>query len=369
VTKPALLWDAGAGEIRAGVIEAGKLTEFRLVRLRRREEALIAAGEHYTARIVQKLGQGAALVSLGGEAEAVLDPCPPGPEGRLIAVEMLRPPIPEPGRWKRAKVRVLEGGIAATQACWHPSPEPWEAFLLRAAQTVSEIICPTFQAAKDVEGVVGDTLPVRVDAAAIDDADFDALIDCATVGEWPIADGMLTLERTRALMMIDVDGIGDPLILNLAAARAIPPLLRLMDIGGSVGIDFVSMRTKADRAAVDAALSEACSGLGLVERTAVNGFGFAQIIRPRPRLSVPEILCGTTPGRLTLESRAIALLRAAERSIGFGARQIVATPAMIDLIRQWPEEVAALHHQLGAAIELVSDTASTGYGHVHVIQS
>jgi ribonuclease G len=180
---------------------------------------------------------------------------------------------------------------------------------------------------------------------------------------------MLTLERTRALMMIDVDGIGDPLILNLAAARAIPPLLCLMDIGGSVGIDFVSMRTKADRAAVDAALSEACSGLGLVQRTAVNGFGFAQIIRPRPRLSVPEILCGTTPGRLTLESRAIALLRAAERSIGFGARQIVATPAMIDLIRQWPEEVAALHHKLGAAIELVSDTASTGYGHVHVIQS
>ena len=369
MTKPVLLWDAGAGEIRAGLIESGTLSEFRLIRMRRKETARFATGEQYTARIVQKLGQNKALVSLGAGADAVLDPCPSGPEGRLIAVEMVRPPIPEPGRWKRAKVRAVQDGLVSSQACWHPSAEPWEAFLLSAAQTVSEIICPTFQAAKDVEGIIGDAVPVRIDSQAIDDADFDGLMDRAVSGEWPITDGGLTLERTRALMMIDVDGVGDPLTLNLEAARAIPALLRLLDIGGSIGIDLVSMRTKADRAAVDAALSAACSGLGLVERTSVNGFGFAQIIRPRSRLSVPEILCGITPGRLTTERRAIALLRQAEQSTGFGMRQIIAPPAIINLIRQWPEDVSALRHQLGVAIELVSGTDISSYGYVHVAQT
>jgi hypothetical protein len=79
-------------------------------------------------------------------------------------------------------------------------------------------------------------------------------------------------------------------------------------------------------------------------------------------------LCGTTQGRLSLESRAIALLRAAGRSIGHGKRQLVAPPAIIDLIKQWPEEAGALRHSIGVEIELVSDSSAIGYGHVHVSQ-
>jgi ribonuclease G len=364
-----LLWDAGAGEIRAGLLEDGKLVEFRLIRLRRGERLLIAAGEQYTARIKEKLPGGSALVTLGGGEDAVLDPCPPGPEGRLIAVEMIRSPIPEPARWKRAKVRAVPDMAPSAEPCWHPGPELWEAFLIQALGEVDEVICPTLQAAHDVRSVTGDAVPVHIDPAIIADADFEGLIDRAVSGDHPFPGGMLAVDRTRAMTMIDVDGVGDALMLNRAAAKAIPPLLRLFDIGGPVAIDFISMRSKADRAAVDAVLAEACTGLGLVERTAINGFGLCQIIRPRFGPSVPELLCGTTPGRLSLESRAIALLRDAQSAIGHGTRRLVAPSAIIDLIRSWPEEILALQSALGVAILLVPDDSVTGYGHVHVHQS
>jgi Ribonuclease G/E len=140
----------------------------------------------------------------------------------------------------------------------------------------------------------------------------------------------------------------------------------LLDIGGQIGVDFLGLKDRAQRQEIDRALESACACLGQHERTAINGFGFAQIVRPRTRPSIPEILCGITPGRLSLESRAIALLREAGRSVGHGVRRLTAPPAIIDLIQQWPEEIKALRVSLGVAIELVPDAHATGYGHVHV---
>ncbi|MBK8375575.1 MAG: hypothetical protein IPL18_12145 [Sphingomonadales bacterium] len=58
---------------------------------------------------------------------------------------------------------------------------------------------------------------------------------------------------------------------------------------------------------------------------------------------------------MTFDSRAVALLRTAARSVGHGKRQLVAHPSIIELIAQWPDEVAALQASLGVAIELVPD--------------
>jgi hypothetical protein len=177
---------------------------------------------------------------------------------------------------------------------------------------LDEVICTDRLMARDLIADLGDALPpAKVDGQAISEADFDGLIEQAVTGEFPIAGGLLSFERTRAMGMIDIDGVGDPLALNLAAAKAIPPLLRLLDIGGPLGIDFISLGDRKARQAVDAALVEACTVLGPHKCTAVNGFGFAQIIRQRSGPSIPEIVCGTTPGRLSLESRAAALLREA----------------------------------------------------------
>jgi ribonuclease G len=318
-----LLCDAGPGETRTGLFENGRLTEFRLIRSRN-----IVVGVRHDARIISNLGGGKALVQIANAVEAILEQAPKLPEGSRLPVDIVRAPIPEPGRWKKAVVRPAHDGASIP--------------------------------ATDIE--------ISADREAIEAAGFEELIDSAVSGEFPIGNGMISIERTRAMTMIDIDGSGDAMVLNLAAAREIPRLLRLLDIGGQVGIDFLSLPDRKARLAVDAALADACANLGSHERTALNGFGFAQIVRPRPGPSVPEILCGTTPGRLSLESRAIALLRAASRSVGHGRRQLIAVPAIIDLLLQWQEEIDELRRLLGVEIELVPDAGASGYGYVHVCQ-
>jgi hypothetical protein len=358
-----LLWDAGPGEMRAGLVEDGNLTEFRIIR-QRRQMALYAAGEVYTARILAAGRR--ARVTLGGVQEAFLEQGAGLTQGTLLAVDMRREAIPEPGRWKLPIVRPAPDHAARAGAQWHFSAEPHEAFLREQAARVDQIICLDAMTVNEVrECVAAINVAVRADPQAIANAEFDALIEQAVSGEFPIPGGELCIERTRAMVMIDIDGNGDPLALNLAAATEIPRLLRLLDIGGPVGIDFLTLGDKGQRQAVDSALAQACAQLGPHERTAINGFGFAQIIRPRIRPSIPEMLCGTTPGRLSVESRVVSLLREAGRSVGHGARRLVAPPAIIELIRTWPEEVLALQHALGVAIELVPDASATGYGHVH----
>jgi hypothetical protein len=364
-----LLWDEGPGEVRLGLIENGALTEFRLIRPRHPERALAAAGELYTARIVRRMSGGRALATLGFGDDVIVQPAPTAPEGSLIAVEMVRAAIPEPGRWKRAVVRPVKGP-PDREPGWRFSREPWETALFEHGARVDAVLCADAATAAGVERTLGAAAPaVRVDPEAIDDADFDGLIEAAMLGSFPIPEGAISIERTRAMTMIDIDGEADGFALNRAAALELPRLLRLFDIGGPVGVDFVSMASRTQRAEIDRLLAQGCAALGPHERTAINGFGFCQIIRPRIRPSVAEILCETTPGRLSVESKAIALLRAAGRSQGVGARRLAASPAVIDFIRERPHEIAALRFALGAEVALVPDATATGYGHVHVAQS
>jgi hypothetical protein len=363
-----LLWGAGPGEIRTGLIEDDRLTEFRIIRLRR-DTALLQAGEVYTARLKSRLGSGQALVDIGSGTLAVLQPCPPINEGALIEVEMVRGPIPEPGHWKLPKVRALtDVRPSQSEPGWIFSDEPWALALCRAAPRVASIVCPDAQSANEVAATLGRDGPeVIVDPERIEEADFDGLMEAAVAGDFPLPDGSLKIERTRAMTMIDVDGTAASLTLNLQAAAEIPRLLRLLNIGGAIGIDFVSMNDRDSRLQVASAFDVAAQCLGSHERTAINGYGFMQVIRPRSAASIPETLCGTRVASLSTESRAIALLRAAGRSQGFGARRLIAAPSIIDLIRVWPEETGALAFHLGVAIELVPDPSATGYGHVHVV--
>lgn len=365
-----LLWDAAPGEMRAGLIEAGRLTELRMFRSVRKGPATPTAGENYTARVLRSLGPGKAQISLGGGIEAMLQPEPGTPEGSLIAVEIARAAIPEPGRWKLAQARPAPAVKPQAEPGRHPGEEGWSRFLRNLVPGIDAISCGNAQSVNAVRTALGPDCPaVHIDPQAVEDADFSGLCEAAVTGEFPLAGGLLSIERTRAMTVIDIDGSGDPLALNLAAAAEIGRLLRLYDIGGPVGIDFVTLNDRQARARVDAALAAGCEPLGPHKRTAMNGFGFVQIVRPRSGPSIPELLCGINPGRLSLASRALALLQQAIRSQGHGSRQLVAPPDVIDLIRQWPDEVAAVCQSLGTGIELVADPAASGYGHVHVSQS
>lgn len=345
-----LVWDAAPGETRCLLLENGVAAELHLLRTVS-SPARAPAGSTHAARLISRLGNGRGLIKLDSGEEALLHPVPAITEGAALNVIITRESLPEPGQWKRALARPAENG----------EEPPIGGLPLHLAEA-EEVLCATPQALPPALAHI----PQHIDAAAVADADIDVLIEAARTGIIDFPGGTLSIERTRAMTIIDVDGSLAPLALNIAAAAAIGRALRLFQITGPIGIDFVSMASKADRQAVDAALGAALAPLGPLERTAISGFGFAHIIRPRNGPSVPEQLCGTTPGRLSVESQALALLREAARATGVGPRTLTARPAVVDLLKAWPDALADVARLTGATLNLVSDAGVQGYGHVHV---
>ena len=348
-----LLWDASPGELRLMLHENGKLVELRLLRLL--NEGPLLPGKTMQVRLGAKIGARRALVQYdGGEGE--ISPIPDLTEGSWLTAELTRAPFPEPGRWKRAVFRQAEArefGIGD--------------YILSLCPDMAAIVCAGPIEAAQIRSILGDTFPeIQIDKAAIDDAQSDIWCERGITGEFVIEGGLLSIERTRAMTMIDIDGFGAAHSVNLAAARAIPWLLRLYGIGGQVGIDFLASTNKAERAEIDAVLGKACATLNQHERTAVSGFGFAQLVLPRPGPSVMEILCGTGWKEPSAETQALMLLRDAARSHGVGARVLVANADIIAQIERWPALLEELRSSLGCAITLRCDSGQNGYGHVHV---
>src|SRR4051794_41047547 len=71
------------------------------------------------------------------------------------------------------------------------------------------------------------------------------------------------------------------------------------------------------------------------ERTAINGFGFVQVVRGRPRASLIEL----ARDRATFEARAVLRRAASEPA---GSRRIVAHPAVIAVLEKHREWLDAL---------------------------
>jgi Rne/Rng family ribonuclease len=108
--------------------------------------------------------------------------------------------------------------------------------------------------------------------------------------------GSITIEATRALTVIDVDGgrAPDHVRANREAALEIARQMRLRNIGGIVVVDFISMRRGGDRAALLNAfrgaladdplkvqLGEALSPLGLAELARERrGQALADVVNP-----------------------------------------------------------------------------------------
>ena len=348
-----LLWDSAPGEIRLMLHEDGKLVELRLLRML--ETAPLLVGGTTQVRLGAKIGARRALVHYdGGEGE--ISPIPDCTEGSWLTAELTRAPFPEPGRWKRAVFRQAEArefGIGD--------------YILSQWPGLAAIVCAGPMDAAQVRSILGEACPeIQIDKPAIDDAQSDIWCERGITGEFVIEGGLLSIERTRAMTVIDIDGFGAAHAVNLAAARAIPWLLRLYGIGGQVGIDFLASANKAERAEIDTALVERCATLGQHERTAVSGFGFAQLVLPRPGPSVMEILCGTGWKAPSVETQALMLLRDAARSHGVGARELVAPAEIIAQIELWPSLLDELRASLGCAITLRCDSSQNGYGHVHV---
>ncbi|WP_156256628.1 ribonuclease E/G, partial [Sandarakinorhabdus oryzae] len=187
------------------------------------------------------------------------------------------------------------------------------------------------------------------------EAGWDAVVEEALSGRVAFPGGRLLVAPTPAMLVIDVDGDGDLSRLTEAAARAVAGVIRRHGIGGPVVVDFPTLAGRGPRAAVDAILAEALPSP--FEKTAMNGFGLVQIIRPRRQLSLIEEV--RRPGFAALE-----LLRRAMRLVG--PVRIEAAPAVIDWLAARPALIDECARLTGGRLALEARDGA-GRGHVQAL--
>ncbi|MBO9518618.1 MAG: ribonuclease [Porphyrobacter sp.] len=249
--------------------------------------------------------------------DALVDKLPPSAsEGSSIRLEVTRPAIGERGRRKLARAR--------------PTDAP-----CRPAPTLAEQLCNEGHHPRVVR-----EFPTGYESELLAEA-FEA--------EVSFPGGSLQLSSTPAMLLIDIDGTLEPKALSLAAVESLALTLRRFDLGGSIGIDFPTLPEKADRRAVDDALAKALAGWPH-ERTAMNGFGFVQLVA---RLERPSLIHRATFQRAGLAAR--ALLRSAERLQGAGAVLLSGHPALESQLK--PEWLAELARRTGREVRWEANPA------------
>ncbi len=327
MAKAEALIDSGIGETRAVVIETGRIAEIHIERdLDIDVDSALRPGALWTVRLVDILVPGRrGIVSFGGALQALLEPLPQGAtKGGLLAVEITRTALPERGRPRLPKVQAVDRAPLAAIGEMTP------ASALEARLRARGLSCRHM-------ALHGPDM--------LEDAGWSESLDAAQTGILPFPGGLLTITPTPAMTLIDVDGPGDPASLMLAGAAAAARAIRLFDIGGSIGVDLPTVPGKEARqaavAAFDAALPQP------FERTAINGFGFLQIVRRRMRPSVIELLQGDP-----VAAAALALLRRAGREEGVGPCALNAASAVIDWLAARPRLTDALAAQLGTSVSL-----------------
>ena len=300
---PEWIVEQGIGETRAALIEHDKIVAARV-----RRDHVTPAGTILEAKLVAIAPR--VTVAAAGEQFLLPHGVAGISEGKSLFVEVTREAL---------------GGS-----------EPWKRGLARRTD-VSPLPAP----------LLADGRPGTIDG-------WDDVLDQARSGIVGFDGGELRIEPTAAMTMIDVDGWLVPDKLAQMAAWASARAIARLDLGGSTGIDFPGLRGKADRIAIDAILDDYLPKP--FERTAMNGFGFVQIVRPRPRASLIELARDRGP----FEAR--ALLRRAGTAIG--ATTLTAHPAVIAAIL--PDWIATLERQIGGAVTLRPDASlAMSAGHAH----
>ncbi len=319
---PEWLYEDGIGEARAALVEGAAIIEALIeVDGAGPRAGAVVEGRLTTIAIPARRG----LVTLPEGTGVLVEPLPRHwTQGALVRVAIGREAVAERDRTKRAKGR--------------PAPDAD----LCDGPDLSARIAATGMPHRLLATHGPDTLEA---------AGWSELLEQAQSGLWSFTGGELRISPTPAMTLIDVDGHLEPGALALAGATAAGQAIRALGITGSIGIDFPTLGGKDVRMAIAAALDVVLPPP--FERTAVNGFGFLQIIRPRTRASLIEHFANDPDG-----SAARTLLRRVEREGRTGATTLVAHPRVVAVLERHPDWLGRLGRHLGGAIGLRSDPAT-----------
>jgi ribonuclease G len=310
------LYEAGIGENRALRLEDNMLLQIRVERADGRARAGAVVDAKFTRQwVAGKSG----IVTLPDGQEALLQPLPKGlTEGSMVRVEIVRAAmIEQGGQAKRAKAR----------------PADIDSPLCEGPALLAEL--------------AASGLPVKQVHAHDEDIfsqhDWHEAIEQAETGRIDFAGGSLLVSLTPAMTLIDVDGPLAPFELAKRAAKEVALALLRFDISGNIGVDFPTLEAKAERAAVNAVFDEHMAAN--CERTAINGFGFMQIVSRKLRPSLLEIMQANRS-----INAALKLLRQAERDRGTGAMQLAVHPAVANKLT--PSLLEELARRTGRSVSI-----------------
>ena len=308
---PEWLVEQGIGEDSAICMAAGQLVAARID-----WPGALGCGQVEDVVLVSRVrGTPRGRARFASGEEALVDRLPGDfSEGATIRLEVRRPQLSERGRTKLAQARPT-----------HLAPRP--------APRLAEALAECGEQVRVVRKFPG--------------GEWEDIWVEAWSGTVEFAGGSLLFSTTPAMTLADIDGTLGPRALAIASVEPLANAFRRFDLGGSLGIDFPTLEAKGDRRAVDEALESALADWPH-ERTAMNGFGFVQIVA---RLERPSLLHRIGQHRVGAATR--LLLRRAEHVEQPGALLLTCHPALKARLR--PEWLDQLARRTGREIRTARD--------------
>lgn len=309
---PEWLVEHGIAEVRAALVDNGQILEARI-----ELEGATPAGSVVETRVanVGQNGRNAVAKDLSGIEYLLPQGAGRSTQGSVLNIEVTREVIPGAEPWKRPIGRVA---------------------------TIAASAVPPLERRLAARSLV---FPNRRDE--LGEAGWTDLLEEAASGLIRFAGGQLQIFATPAMTLIDVDGTSPASELMITGAREAARAILRLDIGGNIGMDLPTLREKSARSAAVEQVDKIFAGTRF-ERTAINGFGFLQIVRPRLRPSILEL----AQDRAAFNARSLLRRTALEPP---GSKRLVAHPAMISLLGTRSDWIDRLARQVGGSVELRSD--------------
>lgn len=307
--------EQGIGEERALLIGNGTVYAARI-----HWPGALTSGQVIDAKLISRTGGSSRGTAETGAGQQVLvDKLPKNAtEGVVLRLEITRSAIHEKGRIKLAHAR--------------PSDAP-----LRPAPSLAESL---------IESTIATGYKVST-TRSFPAGLWEDIWHDAWGGTVSFAQGTLVLYDAPAMTLIDIDGADSPFALSRAAAPEIARAIFRLDLNGAIGIDFPTLSDKAQRKKIDHLLGELLADWPH-ERTAMNGFGFVQIVSRKDR---PSLLSQIGGSRRAAAAR--FLLRQAERLDDSGDIGLVIPPALNPHFD--PDTISILTQRTGRKIHVSTD--------------